>query len=92
MIKYKLEPKDCTITYKGKGIDFRNLTKNPFTGVWTFDLHYPDGVLLGVPISAGTNVIKGNGTPFYMVVFLDEDSLDGDITSPKSTNLYIVEE
>lgn len=91
MIEYQLQPKDSTLNYKGKQIRLINFTKNLFTGTWTFDLHYPNGSLLGVPISAGTSIIKGNGTPFYKLIFLDNGAT-GDIKYPANSRMYILEE
>lgn len=92
MIRYELQPKESTIVYDGKNITLKNFTKNPFTEVWTFDLYYPDGSLLGVPITTGTSVIKGNGTPFHKLVFLDTLSANGDLVSPSEAYMYILEE
>lgn len=86
-----LQPRDCTFTYEGQTIKVRNFVKNKFTGTWSFDLYYPTGHLLGVPITTGTNVVKGNGTPFYKFVFVDNISLDGDVTFPSNTTLYVME-
>lgn len=92
MIEIKLQPKDCMYNYFGQTLEFRNFTQNRFTGLWTFDFYYPDGHLLGVPISTGTSIIKGNGTPIYKMVFLDLVSQDGDVTVPANTRLYLLEE
>ena len=92
MTVVKLQPRDSTFTYKGTSIQVRNFVKNKFTGTWSFDLYYPNGFLLGVPISAGTNVVKGNGTPFRKFVFVDNISPTGDITYPANTTLYVMED
>lgn len=86
-----LQPRDCTFTFEGTSITVRNFVKNKFTGTWSFDLYYPNGYLLGVPISTGTNVVKGNGTPFKKFVFVDNLALDGDVTYPANASLYILE-
>lgn len=92
MNKIQLQPYDSTFTYKGQTIRIKNVNQNPFTGLWTFDLYWKDGNILGVPISTGTSVIKGNGTPFNKLVFLDSVSSNGDITVPANTLMYILEE
>ncbi len=92
MTVLKLQPRDSMFSYKGNSIELKNFQRNSFTGVWTFDLYYPDGSLMGVPVSTGTNVLKGNGTPFFKFIFLDDVSNNGDVTSPSNTKLYLLEE
>lgn len=87
-----LQPRDCSFAYQGTNIEVKNFVKNKFTGTWSFDLYYPDGFLLGVPITTGTNVVKGNGTPFGKFVFIDNISPEGDITYPANANLYVLED
>lgn len=87
-----LQPKDSVFQYQGKSIHLKNFHKNLYTGTWSFDLYYPDGHLLGVPITTGTNVLKGNGTPFFKFVFMDTTTTDGDASLPANIKLYLLEE
>lgn len=92
MNKVQLQPYDSTFTYKGQNIQIKNVSKNPFTNLWSFDLYWKGGSILGVPITTGTSVIKGNGTPFSKLVFFDSVSSNGDITVPANVIMYILDE
>lgn len=92
MKKINLQPYDSSFTYRGKTYFVKNIQQNVFTGLWSFDLHWKEGSILGLGITSGTSIIKGNGTPFNKLVFLDSVSENGDITNPSNTTLYILEE
>ncbi len=92
MRTFQLQPKDSSFSYQGETIEMKNFQKNTFSGSWTFDLYYSGGFNLGVPVSTGTNVLKGNGTPFFKFVFIDEVSVNGDLTLPSNAKLFILEE
>lgn len=87
-----LKPTDVLFTYKGVQYTVRNMSKNKFTGTWSFDLYWKGGTILGVPITTGTSIIKGNGVPIKKMIFLDLVSSDGDVTYPANTRLYILED
>lgn len=92
MMKLKLSPSNTRFTYQGKNIELKNFARNKFTGIWTFDAYWHGGCLHGVPISTGTNVVKGNGLPIFSFVFLDSVSQNGDLTVPDNATLYIWDE
>jgi len=86
-----LQPEGCSFTYKGARYTLSNFSQNIFTNTWSFDLQWKDGLIRGVPITTGTSVIKGNGTPFPKLIFLDFKSKDGDVTVPANVKMLILE-
>lgn len=87
-----LGPDDVTFEYLGLPCSMSNFELNYFTKTWTFDLGWEDRVIRGVPISGGTNLVKGNGTPFYKLFFIDSTQTNGEIVSLPDTKMYILEE
>lgn len=88
----ELSPTDVTFQYKGIACTMTNFQQNHFTGVWTFDLGYGDQIIYGVPITAGTSVVAGNGTIFNKIVFADFSQTKGVIKSLPNTKMFILEE
>lgn len=89
--KLELSPYDKTFSYRGTSVGTFNYSKNPFTDLWTFDLRFNGEVVKGVPITGGSNVVKGNGTPFDGIVFSDPNSTNGDIEVVSRTEMLILE-
>lgn len=92
MLKIEVINSDISFTYNGDRISFSAPKKNAYTGLYTFDITWSEGSVLGVPVTSGTNVVKGNGTPFYKLVFIDDASTDGSITDIATTSAYVLEE
>lgn len=91
MKSLKLTPNDSSFTHQGVKYEITNITQNMFTELWSFDLSWSSGKVCGVPITTGTSIIRGNGTPLHMAVFFDEVSQNGDVTYPNNTTLYILD-
>ena len=92
MKEIPLTPTDSTFTYSGRKITMSNIKQNPYTNTWTFDLSWGTSKVVGIPITGGTNVVKGNGTPFVGLIFLDYSQTTGEVVNLDETHMFILEE
>lgn len=92
MKEIPLNRSDTSFSYQGIEYTLSSMRENPYTGTWTFNLSWRDNKIYGVPVTGGTNIVKGNGTPFLQLIFIDYTRTDGDVVDLDNTRFYIIEE